>query len=173
MIYRRLLQILIIIFIFSTFHYSCLSHDNDDKQLSKNVEAIVDIIIKKDSNALLDFIPNINFEVWSKKYLTKNEIEKDFKSKGRIYRLVFCGEIIGETEPLCMRDDLNGKTIRIKKILKVENERNTIAELDVTWYEKEKEKMNKNNITPYLDKFTFVKIESKWFLNDFKVWEGF
>jgi len=172
MITKKKNLIFIVMLIFSVLHYSCFSKGNDEIQLARNTEEIIEIIKQKNSEALMNYIPDMNFEVWNNKFLTKNEILNDFNNKGRIYKLVFCGDIIGETEPLCIREDLNNNKIKIKEILQKKVEQNIIAEVLITWDVKEKEKKNKNNITSYLDKFTFIKIGDKWFLYNFKVWEG-
>jgi hypothetical protein len=88
----------------------------------------------------------------------------DFKNKGRIYKLVFCGDIIGENRAVMYQRDLNNNKIKIKEILLKTVEQKIIAEVFLTWDVKEKEKKKKNNITSYLDKFTFIKIGDKWFL---------
>jgi hypothetical protein len=45
--------------------------------LARNTEEIIEIIKqKKNSEALMTYIPDINFEVWSNKFLTKNETIK-------------------------------------------------------------------------------------------------
>ncbi len=153
-------------------YYSCFSKGKDEVQLAINTKEIIEIIKQKNFEDLMSYIPDINFEVWNNKFLTKNELLKDFEEKGRIYKLVFCDDIIEETEPLCIREDLNNNKIKIKEIIQKKIDQEIVAEVFLTWDVKEKEKKNKNNITSYLDKFTYIKIGDKWFLYNFKVWEG-
>ena len=169
---RKKTNIFILMLFLLMLHFSCFSKGQDEIQLARNTEGIIEIIKQKNPEALMDHIPEISFEVWNEKFLTKKELQKDFKEKGRIYKLVFCGDIIGETEPLCIRGDLSNNNIKIREIVQRKIDRKIIAEVFLTWDEKEKEKKNKNNITSYLDKFTYIKIGNKWFLYNFKVWEG-
>jgi hypothetical protein len=158
--------------IFSLLQVVCFSKSKDKTELTKITNEIIEIIKEKKTDAFLKYIPDINIEVWNNKFMTKEEIESDFDAKGRIFTLIFCSSVVGETEPLCIRESLNANNIMIKKIQIKEKDQMILAEVFLTWGKKEKEKSDIYNITSYFDKFTFIKIDGEWFLYNFKVWEG-
>lgn len=155
------------------FLSGCEKNNSEIKQLREYTQTIITNIQNKNSDAILQFIPyNYNIEVWENKFMKKDEIINDFKVKGRIYELFFCGKIIGEESPLCMLEDLQNYKIKVKEIKKINQNQREMAVVYITWDEKEKAKEDKYDITNYLDKLTFIKLNDKWYLHDFMVWEN-
>lgn len=152
---------------------NCNTKDQKINQLEVDTTKVINAIQNKNSDAILEFIPeSYKLEIMKNDFMTKKEIINDFKTKGRIYRLFFCGDLNNEEEASCIYEWINNQKVRIKSMNKIVNNPNEIITVFITWDEKEEAEKIKNIKTNYFDKLNFIRINNKWFLNDLKVWKN-
>ncbi len=162
--------ILCIPLLFYVFFLGCKGKETGE--IEKCTKIIISAIQSKDDKIILQYIPdNYKLNVYKDFFITKNEVIEDFKKKGRIYELFFCGDSLNEEAPLCAFGFLNNQNVEIKKIERL-NSQEDIYVVKITWKEKEEAEKDKNNITSYFDKLTLIKITNKWYLHDLDFWKN-